>query len=467
MTAKRSEAPGTVAIVGFPNVGKSTLVNRLTESRAAVVHETAGVTRDRKELLCDWNGVTFRLVDTGGVDEADTGPFGRHIAGQARAAIGEADLVLFVVDARAGITPGDEELAAILRASGKPVIVLANKIDDPRRDLDAVEFHRLGLGDPVPLSALHGHGTGDLLDDIVDRLPGRDEAVIGDEAIRVAILGRPNVGKSSLLNALLGEERVIVSDVPGTTRDTIDTVLVRDDTTFVLVDTAGLRRKRRQRQGIEYYSELRALEAADRADVALVLVDASEGVVEQDLAVADVARKAGCSTLVVLSKWDITTVDLQEMRGLLNRRLRQRPPAVAVSAATGRGLGRLLDHVEALFAKHVGTDPDPRAQPCARRAEAGPSRAVRGARSPPEAPLRDPDGDPAAAAARVRQRPAPRDPRLRLLGRERAARAVRAPGRARLDRLPAVGVGAWTSSWSAVARGERPSPGCSPTTGTR
>src|SRR6478735_4738655 len=288
---------GTVAIVGFPNVGKSTLVNRLTQSRAAVVHETVGVTRDRKELLCDWNGITFRLVDTGGVDEEDTGPYGRHIADQARAAVEEADLVLFVVDATAGITPGDEDLAAILRASGKPVIVLANKIDDPGRDLDAVEFHRLGLGDPVPLSAVHGHGTGDLLDEIVLRLPGRDERVVDESAIRVAILGRPNVGKSSLLNALLGEERVIVSDVPGTTRDTIDTVLTRGEATFVLVDTAGLRRKRRQRQGIEYYSELRALDAAERADVALVLVDASEGVVEQDLAVADVARKAGCATL--------------------------------------------------------------------------------------------------------------------------------------------------------------------------
>jgi GTP-binding protein len=340
---------GTVAIVGFPNVGKSTLVNRLTQTRAAVVHETAGVTRDRKELLADWNGVTFRLVDTGGVDEADTGPFGRHIAEQAKAAIAEADLVLFVVDARAGITPGDEELATILRASGKPVIVLANKIDDPRRDLDAVEFHRLGLGDPVPLSALHGHGTGDLLDDVVSRLPGRDEGVVGEEAIRVAILGRPNVGKSSLLNALLGETRVIVSDVPGTTRDTIDTVLTRGETTFLLVDTAGLRRKRRQRQGIEYYSELRALDAAERADVALVLVDASEGVVEQDLAVADVARKAGCSTLV----------DLQQTRGMLDRRLRQRPPAVAVSALTGRGLRRLLDHVETLFAKHTTRIPTP------------------------------------------------------------------------------------------------------------
>ena len=354
-----TRSAGTVAIVGFPNVGKSTLVNRLTQSRAAVVHETSGVTRDRKELLCDWNGVTFRLVDTGGVDEQDRGPFGRHIADQARAAVAEADLVLFVVDARAGITPGDEDLAALLRASGTPVIVLANKIDDPRRDLEAVEFHRLGLGDPVPLSALHGHGTGDLLDEVVARLPGRDEPVVDESAIRVAILGRPNVGKSSLLNALLGEERVIVSEVPGTTRDTIDTVLIRDGTTFVLVDTAGLRRKRRQRQGIEYYSELRALEAAERADVAVVLVDASEGVVEQDLAVADVARRAGCSTLVVLSKWDAGVVDLQETRGLLNRRLRQRPPVIAVSALTGRGLRRLLDHVEALFEKHVTRIPTP------------------------------------------------------------------------------------------------------------
>src|SRR5580765_5870739 len=348
---------GTVAIVGFPNVGKSTLVNRLTQTRAAVVHETAGVTRDRKELLADWNGVTFRLVDTGGVDEADTGPFGRHIAEQAKTAIGEADLVLFVVDARAGITPGDEELAAILRLSGKPVIVLANKIDDPRRDLEAVEFHRLGLGDPVPLSALHGHGTGDLLDDVVSRLPGRDEGIVGEEAIRVAILGRPNVGKSSLLNALLGETRVIVSDVPGTTRDTIDTVLTRGETTFLLVDTAGLRRKRRQRQGIEYYSELRALDAAERADVALVLVDASEGVVEQDLAVADVARKAGCSTLVVLSKWDVGVVNIEDVRPRLEARLRQRPPLIAVSAKTGRGIDRLLDRIERQFEKHIARIP--------------------------------------------------------------------------------------------------------------
>ena len=347
-----SPLAGTVAVVGFPNVGKSTLVNRLTATRSAVVFETPGVTRDRKDVVCEWSGKRFLLVDTGGVDIADASPLRRDVAEQARLAIEVADLVLFVVDAKAGVTPGDEEVAAILRSSRKPVIVIANKIDDPARDTDALEFHELGLGEPFALSALHGHGTGDLLDLVVERLPGVGPAEAGEEAIRVAILGRPNVGKSSLLNALVGEERVIVSEVPGTTRDAIDTVLVRGDTTFVLVDTAGLRRKRRQRQGIEYYSELRAITAADRADVALVLVDAGEGLVDQDLAVADVARKAGCSTLVVLSKWDVTTVGIEDVRPRLEARLRQRPPIAAVSAKTGRGLRRLLDRVEELYGKH-------------------------------------------------------------------------------------------------------------------
>ena len=262
--------------------------------------------------------------------------------------------MLFVVDAKAGVTPGDEELAEILRVSRRPVLVLANKLDDPRRDLEALEFHRLGLGDPIPVSALHGHGSGDLLDEIVSRLPGHGERPVGEEAIRVAILGRPNVGKSSLLNALLGRERVIVSEVPGTTRDSIDTVLRRDDSTFVLVDTAGLRRKRKQRQGIEYYSELRALEAAERADVALVLVDASQGIVDQDLAVADVARKAQCATIVVLSKWDVTEIRLEDARPEILRRMRQRPPLIAISAHTGRGLERLLALVETVFAPYAG-----------------------------------------------------------------------------------------------------------------
>jgi GTP-binding protein len=351
------EIAGTVAIVGFPNVGKSTLVNRLTESRTAVVHELPGVTRDRKELLCDWSGTHFRLIDTGGVDRADTGPFGPQIAAQARQAVEEADLVLMVVDAQAGVTPGDEELAEILRSSRRPVLVVANKLDNPRRDLEALEFHRLGLGDPFPISALHGHGTGDLLDEVVARLPGSGELPVGEEAIKVAILGRPNVGKSSLLNGLVGRERVIVSDVPGTTRDAIDTVLTRGETTFVLVDTAGLRRKRRQRQGVEFYSELRALEAAERADVALVLVDSSEGIVEQDLSVADVARKAQCATIVVLSKWDVTEIRIEDARPEILRRIRQRPPLIAVSAHTGRGLERLLALIEDLFVRYAARIP--------------------------------------------------------------------------------------------------------------
>jgi GTP-binding protein len=353
------ELLGTVAVVGFPNVGKSTLVNRLTGSRATVVHEMPGVTRDRKELVCEWAGRRFRLVDTGGVDIVDPSPITKQVAEQARAAIAEADLVLFVVDSQLGITPGDEELAAILRRARKPVLLLANKIDDPGNETGALEFHRLGLGDPIPVSALHGHWTGDLLDLIVARLPGSGPAEVGEDAIRVAILGRPNVGKSSLVNALLGQERVIVAETPGTTRDAIDTVLTRGDRTFVLVDTAGLRRKRKQRQGIEYYSELRALQAAERADVAVVLVDASEGIVDHDLKVADIARKAQCSTLVALNKWDIGQVDIEDARQRLAAHLRQRPPLVTVSAKTGRGVARLLDHVEELYDKHTARVPTP------------------------------------------------------------------------------------------------------------
>jgi GTP-binding protein len=352
-----TELLGTVAVVGFPNVGKSTLVNRLTGSRTTVVHETPGVTRDRKELTCEWAGHRFRLVDTGGVDIVDPSPLIQQVAEQARAAIAEADLVLFVVDAQIGITPGDEEIAAILRRSRKPVFLVANKIDDPGNEAAALEFHALGLADPIPVSALHGYGTGDLLDLIVARLPGAGPAEVGEEAIRVAILGRPNVGKSSLVNALLGQERVIVSESPGTTRDPIDTVLERGERTFVLVDTAGLRRKRRARQGIEYYSELRALQAAERADVAVVLIDASEGIVYHDLTVADVARKAQNSTLVALNKWDIGELDIEDARARIAARLRQRPPVVTVSAKTGRGVSRLLDHVELLYDKHTSRVP--------------------------------------------------------------------------------------------------------------
>jgi len=350
---------GTVAIVGFPNVGKSTLVNRLTGSRAAVVHSTQGTTRDRKELVCEWNGREFLLVDTGGVDIADPSPITRRIAEQARLAIADADLVLLVVDARAGVTPGDEELAQILRTAHKQVLVLANKVDDPSQASLALEFHRLGLGEPFPISALHGSNTGDLLDEVLARLPGGARPAVSDAAIRVAVLGRPNVGKSSLFNRLVGEERTIVSEVPGTTRDSIDTVVEHDGRTFVLVDTAGLRRKRRQRQGIDYYSELRALEAAERADVALVLIDAGEGIVEGDVTAVETARKAHCATLVVLSKWDVARVTIEEVRPELQRRLRQRPPFITVSAHTGRGVSRLLGRVAELFDRYASRVPTP------------------------------------------------------------------------------------------------------------
>jgi GTP-binding protein len=352
-----SQLEGTVAIVGFPNVGKSTLVNRLTATRQAVVHETQGTTRDRKELVAEWNGKQFLLVDTGGVDIAARDHITKQIADQARAAIADADLVLFVVDARAGVTPGDEELAQILRASKKPVLVLANKIDDPSQESLALEFHRLGFGDPFPVSGLHGVHTGDLLDEILDRLPGESARALPEDAIRVAILGRPNVGKSSLYNKVIGAERTIVSEIPGTTRDTIDTVLERGGRTFVLVDTAGLRRKRKQRQGIEYYSELRALDAAERADVALVLIDASEGIVEGDITAVEVARKAHDATLIVLSKWDIAEVTIEEIRPELQRRLRQRPDFITVSAKTGRGVTRLLDKVAELYDRYAARIP--------------------------------------------------------------------------------------------------------------
>ncbi len=350
---------GTVAIVGFPNVGKSTLVNRLTATRQAVVHETHGTTRDRKELVAEWNGRRFLLVDTGGVDIADPHPITRQVAEQARAAIADADLVLFVVDARAGVTPGDEELAQILRESKKDVLVLANKIDDPSQEALALDFHRFGLGEPFPVSGMHGSNTGDLLDEVLERLPGTSHRREHEEAIRVAILGRPNVGKSSLYNRLVGEERTIVDEVPGTTRDTIDTVVHAHDRTFVLVDTAGLRRKRKQRQGIEYYSELRALEAAERADVALVLIDASQGIVEGDITAVEVARKSHSATLIVLSKWDIANVTIEEIRPELQRRLRQRPDFITVSSTTGRGISRLLDKTAELFDRYVDRVPTP------------------------------------------------------------------------------------------------------------
>jgi len=329
-----------VAVVGYPNVGKSTLVNRLSETRQAVVHEQAGVTRDRHEVDADWNGVGFTLVDTGGVDIQEEGEVAEAVRRQARAAMADAQLAVLVVDARAGLRPGDAELAKELRGKGAPVLVAANKVDDGAQTGLAAEFYALGLGDPVPVSAAHGLGTGDLLDLIAARLPEGGEAE--EEAVRLAVIGRPNVGKSSLVNKLLGEERVIVTPIAGTTRDAIDTRIEFEGRPVTLVDTAGLRRRTKVAGTVDYYAQLRSERAAERAAVAIVVCDASEGVTTEDMRIADLAMRKRCATVVALNKWDITTTDLDDATARLQGKLRQRPKAMAVSAATGRGLKRLV-----------------------------------------------------------------------------------------------------------------------------
>jgi GTP-binding protein len=334
-----------VAIVGYPNVGKSSLVNRLTQSREAVVHETAGVTRDRRELETDWNGRRVVLIDTGGIDAADEDPLAVSIADQARAALLDADVAVLVVDAKGGQRPGDAEIADILRRWDKPVLVAANKIDSPADIPLAAEFFGLGLGEPLPVSAAQGLGTGDLLDAIVARGPEDDEAEEDEDTFRLAIIGRPNVGKSSLLNTFLGEQRVIVSDVAGTTRDPIDIELEFEERRIRLVDTAGIRRAAKVKESVEYYTSLRSQRAAERADVALVVCDATDGVTTQDLRIADLAMRSGCATALVLNKWDLTSgddFDLDHERQVVLRKLRLRPKLLTASALTGRHVHRLL-----------------------------------------------------------------------------------------------------------------------------
>ena len=338
-----------IAVVGFPNVGKSSLVNRLTQSREAVVHEQSGITRDRKELATDWNGRSFSLIDTGGVDLEDTDPLAVSIQDQVREALADADVALLVVDGRAGFRAGDSEIADILRKGGLPVVLVANKIDSPR-DFGLVhDFHGLGLGEPLAVSAVQGLGTGDLLDRLVELLPEGDEPDEDEDTVRLAVIGRPNVGKSSLVNAFLGRERVIVSDVAGTTRDAIDTPIEVDGRHLLLVDTAGIRRASKVNESVEYYTSLRSQRAAERADVALVVCDATDGVTSQDLRIAEMAMKAGCATALVLNKWDLTSgddFDLDRERARVNRKLRLRPKVLTTSAKTGRHISRIL--VEAL-----------------------------------------------------------------------------------------------------------------------
>ncbi|HEX5955595.1 MAG TPA: ribosome biogenesis GTPase Der, partial [Solirubrobacterales bacterium] len=354
-----------IAIVGFPNVGKSTLANRLSGGRDAVVHKEAGVTRDRKVLESEWNGLRFELIDTGGVDLAAGDSLSRAVQAQAREAIADADAVALVVDTRAGLRQGDAEVAELLRRADVPVIVVANKADSAAEEPLAADFYALGLGDPLTVSATHGRGTGDLLDRLAD-LAREAERDLPEETERVAVavIGRPNVGKSSLVNAFLGTERVIVSELAGTTRDAIDTPLEFDGRALNLIDTAGIRRRTKVPGSVAYYAQLRSERAAERADVAILVCDAAEGITSEDLRIASLAMKTGCATLIALNKWDLSAkaedgFDLEDAKARIARHVRQRPPVIACSALSGRGVSKLLERAVALADRRAERIPTP------------------------------------------------------------------------------------------------------------
>ncbi len=358
-----SEELPIVAVVGRPNVGKSTLVNRIVGRRAAIVEERPGVTRDRRELSAEWVGRAFRIVDTGGwLAEGEAGLTGEEsalaakVSAQAAEAVRTADVVLLVVDVTTGITDEDAQVARLLQQASTPVIVVVNKIDDERREPDMWEFQRLGLGEPMPVSAIHGRLSGELLDAIVAALPDADDDdddwekrdaadALDDGIFNIAIVGRPNVGKSTLFNRIVGEDRSVVHDMPGTTRDAIDTVVETDDGPLRFVDTAGLRRKSRIDEPTEYYSLVRALEAIDRADAALLVIDASEGVTHQDQRLAERIDAAGTAVVIICNKWDLLDTEnrdkvrrqVADMLGFLSY-----APMIPISALSGRRVHQLL-----------------------------------------------------------------------------------------------------------------------------
>ncbi len=337
-----------VAVVGRPNVGKSTLVNRICECREAIVHESRGVTRDRSYHSTDWNGRVFTLIDTGGIESIKSKDvFAPRIREQAIIACQEADVIVFVVDGSVGITDEDEEVARIVRKVDKPVFLVVNKKDNPAKENDNLwDFYSLGCGEPRPISATHGHGTGDLLDLIVEALP-EDDGIDEDEGVlSLAIVGRPNAGKSSLANRLANKKRSIVSDVAGTTRDAIDTMIEWQGQKIKLVDTAGMRKKSQVHEDVEYYSLVRGLQAIDRSDVCLLVVDATVGMTEQDQKVANMAVERGCAIVVLINKWDMITTDQQrdDVVSSIEKRLSFAPwiPWINISALTGRATDKVL-----------------------------------------------------------------------------------------------------------------------------
>lgn len=350
-------AKPVVAIVGRPNAGKSTLFNRLIGARKAIVEDIPGVTRDRLYDTSEWEGREFIVIDTGGIrfDEGDI--FASEVKMQAELAIEEADVIILVVDSQIGITAEDEQVAELLRRSKKPVVLAANKVEDFSKQLSYYEFYQLGLGDPIPVSAMHGMNTNDLLDAVVAKFPPGSSAEEDDDSVKIAIVGRPNVGKSSLVNAFLGEKRVIVSDIPGTTRDAIDTPFTYGGKKYTLIDTAGIRRKSKIKEATERYSVIRALRSVDRADIVLIMIDATEGVTEQDKRIAGYVHEQSKANIIVVNKWDLIKKDEHTMNQF-DKDIRNEmkflaySPILYVSAATKQRIFKILEIVDFVVEQH-------------------------------------------------------------------------------------------------------------------
>lgn len=345
-------AKPVVAIVGRPNVGKSTLFNKLCGQRLAIVDDTPGVTRDRIYADCEWLGHTFMIVDTGGIEPYSDDIILSQMRRQAQMAIDSADCIIFVTDLRTGVVATDAEVATMLLKSGKPIVLCVNKCDrigDPPAEF--YEFYNLGLGDPVPVSAVHGHGTGDLLDEVLKFLPECEETTEEDDLIKVAVIGKPNVGKSSLINSICGEERVLVSNIAGTTRDATDTYVENKHGRFMLIDTAGLRRKSKVEDNIEHYSVLRAVTAVERAHVCVIMIDATEGFTEQDSKVAGIAHEQGKACIIAVNKWDAvekdgTTMDKYRKTLMNDFSFMSYAPIIFISAKTGQRIERLFELIK-------------------------------------------------------------------------------------------------------------------------
>ena len=345
----------TVAIVGRPNVGKSQLFNRLAGKRLSIVEDTPGVTRDRLYAECEWRARTFNIIDTGGIEPSNDNEILKFMRFQAETAIHHADVIIFITDLRTGITASDMDVAAMLQRSGKPIVLAVNKCDKPGApEPEFYEFYNLGLGEPFGISALHGYGTGDLLDAVFEYFPPEEEDTREDGRIRVALIGKPNVGKSSMLNRILGEERVIVSDVAGTTRDSVDADVDNEHGKYTFVDTAGIRKKSKVNEKIEKYSVMRSLMAVERADVCVIMIDATEGVTEQDTKVAGEAHNSGKGCIIVVNKWDLVEKDgstMKEYTLQVREGLAYMPyaPVLFVSAATGQRVDKLFDLINEVY----------------------------------------------------------------------------------------------------------------------